>query len=51
LSKIPHFVGDNGESHACLPCPGCFHSGVQRQNVCLERNVINNLDNSGNAVA
>ncbi|MNP38232.1 hypothetical protein D3C76_1317300 [compost metagenome] len=33
-----------------LACPGCLHRRIQRQNVRLESNFVDNLDNPGDAL-
>ncbi|MPM38157.1 hypothetical protein SDC9_84784 [bioreactor metagenome] len=42
--KVAHLVRHNGKALACAARAGGLHGGVQRKNICLERNVLNGLD-------
>lgn len=46
--QIAHLVRHHGKALACAACPGCFHSGVQRKDIGLERNILDCGDNLPN---
>ena len=48
LCKVAYFRRNNGKSPSLLACACSFYSGIQRKNVCLERNGIDDADNIGN---
>ena len=38
------FLRDNGKTFARRACPRSFDSGIQRKDVCLERDILDRLD-------
>ena len=44
LRQRAHFVGDHGKAAAGITCAGCFHAGIERQQVGLERNPVDHAD-------
>ena len=45
--QISHFPCHHSKSLACLPHTRCFHSRIKRQDIGLERNVLNGLYDLG----
>ena len=47
LRQAADLVGDNREAHTSLTGPRRFHRGVERQNICLKSNLVDDFDNGG----
>ena len=42
--QIANFIGNNGEALTGTACAGSLDSGIQSQNICLERNAFNGIN-------
>src|SRR5690606_38411912 len=51
LGQAANLLGDNGETATGLTSARSFDRGVKRKNVGLERNLVDGLDDFGDAVA
>jgi hypothetical protein len=45
LRQISHLIRHHGKAHAGFPRPRCFHGRVQRQNIALEGDLIDDFGN------